>query len=85
VAIPIYAVLSTGPGWDWTTTAGLYPNIDAYTQPLRALEVSCNANPRAASARFLLAALDMTQGSNDAAAGVLKQVVALPPRDTLSA
>ena len=28
---PLYAVLSVGPGWDWTTMAGLYPNIDVYT------------------------------------------------------
>jgi tetratricopeptide (TPR) repeat protein len=84
-AAPMYSVLSTGPGWDWTTLAGLYSNIDVYTQQLRDLEAYCNANPQAASARFLLAALYMTQGSNDAAAGILKQVVALQPRDNLSA
>ncbi len=84
-ALPLYTVLSTGPGWDWTTLAGLYPSTDVYTQQLRALEAYCRANPQAASARFVLAALYMTQGSNDAAAGILKQVVALQPRDTLSA
>ena len=84
-AVPMYTVLSTGPGWDWTTMASLYPNVDVYTQQLRTLEAYCTANPQAASARFLLAALYMTQGSNDAAAGILKQVVALQPRDTLSA
>jgi hypothetical protein len=26
---PLYAVLSVGPGWDWTTMAGLYPSIEA--------------------------------------------------------
>jgi hypothetical protein len=83
-ATPMYTVLSTGPGWDWTTLAGLYPNTDIYTQQLRSLEAYCNANPQAASARFLLAALYMTQGSNDAAAGILKEVVALQPRDILS-
>ena len=30
---PLHAVLSVGPGWDWTTMAGLYPNIDVYTEP----------------------------------------------------
>ena len=35
---PLYAVLSVGPGWDWTTMAGLYPNIDVYTSQLRKLE-----------------------------------------------
>ena len=83
-AVPMYSVLSTGPGWDWTTLAGLYPNIDIYTQQLRALEAYCRANPQAAGARFVLAALYMTQGSNDAAAEILKQVVALQPRDNLS-
>ena len=84
-AIPMYTVLSTGPGWDWTTMVSLYPDIEVYTQQLRALEAYSTTNPQAASARFLLAALYMTQGSNDAAAGMLKQVVALQPRDTLSA
>jgi Tetratricopeptide repeat len=84
-AVPMYTVLSTGPGWDWTTLSGLYPNIDIYTQQLRALEAYCTANLQAAAARFLLAALYTTQGSNDAAAAILKQVVALQPRDHLSA
>jgi tetratricopeptide (TPR) repeat protein len=84
-SVPMYSVLSTGPGWDWTTMAGLYPNIEIYTQQLRSLEAYCNANPQAASARFLLAAHYMTQGFNDAAAAILKQVVALQPRDNLSA
>src|SRR5262249_36292370 len=83
-SIPMYTVLSAGPGWDWTTLAGLYPSIDVYTQQLRALESYCASNPKAASARFLLAALYMTQGGNDAAAAMLKQVVDLQPRDTLS-
>ena len=84
-AAPMYAVLSTGPGWDWTTLAGLYPDTDVYAGQLRALEAYCRSQPQAASARFLLAALYMTQGSNDAAAAMLEQVVALQPRDTLSA
>ncbi len=35
---PLYAVLSVGPGWDWTTMVGLYPNVDVYTGQLRKLE-----------------------------------------------
>jgi len=84
-AVPMYTVLSTGPGWDWTTLAGLYPSVDVYSQQLRSLEAFCDATPQAASARFLLASLYMTQGSADAAAGVFKQVVALQPQDRLSA
>ena len=33
-AAAIYAVLSAGPGWDWTTMSGLYPNVNVYTQQL---------------------------------------------------
>lgn len=32
----LYAVLSVGPGWDWTTMSGLYSNVDVYTEQLRA-------------------------------------------------
>jgi tetratricopeptide (TPR) repeat protein len=84
-AVPLYTVLSAGPGFDWTTLIGLYPNVDTYTAQLRALEAYCNATPRAASARFVLAALYLTQGSTAAAAARLKEVVALQPQDRLSA
>ena len=33
-----YAVLTAGPGWNWTTLVGLYPDVDTYTNQLRALE-----------------------------------------------
>jgi thioredoxin-like negative regulator of GroEL len=84
-AAPMYTVLSAGPGWDWTTLAGLYPSVDVYSKQLRSLEAYCDSNRNSASARFLLAALYMTQGSTEAAAGVFKQVVALQPQDRLSA
>jgi len=84
-AVPMYTVLSAGPGWDWTTVAGLYSNVDAYTRQLRELEAYCKAHDNAASARFLLASLYLTQGSNEAALNMLKKVVALKPNDTLSA
>ena len=84
-AAPMYTALSAGPGWDWTTLSGLYPQIDVYTQQLRALETYCNANTRAATARFVLASLYMTQGSIDAALVQFKAVVQLQPQDKLSA
>jgi Flp pilus assembly protein TadD len=84
-AVPMYTVLSAGPGWDWTTLVSLYPSVDVYTQQLRALEAYCTANVNSVSARFLLASLYLTQGNNDAAAAILKQVVALQPNDELSA
>ena len=43
-AATIYAVLSIGPGWDWTTLASLYPDIDVYTQQLRDLEQYVNVH-----------------------------------------
>jgi hypothetical protein len=81
----LYAVLSVGPGWDWTTMAGLYPNIDVYTQQLRKLEAFVASNPAAAPGHFVLAYHYMTQGNNDAAAGQFKQVVSLTPQDALAA
>ncbi len=84
-AVPLYTVLSAGPGWDWTTLIGLYADVETYTAQLRTLEAYCNTNPRAASARFLLAALYLTQGSNPAAAVRLREVVAIRPQDRLSA
>ena len=66
-AATLYAVLSVGPGWDWTTLIGLYPDVDVYTAQLRALEDYCNANPNSAPARFVLAYHYLTQGHTDAA------------------
>ena len=83
-AAAMYAVLSGGPGWDWTTEAGLYPSIAIYTKQLRALEQYSRENPQAADARFLLAYQYMLTGHNDAAGAELKQVVALQPNDTLA-
>ena len=81
----IYAVLSVGPGWDWTTLSGFYPNIDVYTEQLRALEHYVDANPNTAEARFLLAYQYMTCGQTQAAADQLKAAVQLNPKDRLSA
>ena len=82
---PLYAVLSVGPGWDWTTMAGLYPEIDVYTAQLRKLESFLRANPASTSARFVLAYHYLTQGNTDVAVAQLKQVVARAPDDKLSA
>jgi hypothetical protein len=83
-ATALYAVLSVGPGWDWPTLIGLYPNIDVYTTQLRALEAYCSGNPRTAVGRFVLAYHYLADGSLDAAAADLKQVVTLKPDDTIS-
>jgi hypothetical protein len=84
-AAAIYAVLSSGPGWDWTTLSSLYSNVDLYTRQLRALEGYCRAHPNEADAAFLLAYQYMTLGSPESAAEELRTVVKLNPKDQLSA
>jgi hypothetical protein len=84
-AAALYAVLSVGPGWDWTTMISLYADPEAYTTQLRALEESCRQNPQAAPARFVLAYHYLTEGFSDAAIAQLKSAVALQPKDQLSA
>ena len=54
-AAVLNAVLAVGPGWDWTTMASLYPDVEVYTAQLRKLEDYVKANPTAADARFVLA------------------------------
>ncbi len=81
----VYAVLSAGPGWDWTTLSGLYGNVETYTDQLRALEKYRNEHPDDASIRFLLAYQYITCGHDEAAVKELKKVVELNPDDQLSA
>jgi hypothetical protein len=83
-AAPLYAVLSVGPGWDWTTLSANYPDNDTYTRQLRGLEAYVRANPKSAKAQFVLAYHYISQGHGDAAIQVLENVVALQPNDTLS-
>jgi tetratricopeptide (TPR) repeat protein len=80
-----YAVLSAGPGWDWTTLSALYPNVDVYTAQLRALEQYAKSHPAASEAKFLLAENYLTCGYTDAAAVQFKEVVQLDPKDQSSA
>jgi hypothetical protein len=84
-AAPLYAVLSVGPGWDWTTLIGNYSDANLYSEQLRGLEAYVRANTRSAQARFVLAYHYITQGHQAAAADQLKAVVTLQPNDTLSA
>lgn len=81
----VYAVLSAGPGWDWTTLVSLYADVDTYTQQLRSLEKYRRENPQSAQARFLLAYHYLTGGHSAAALTEFKEVVKLQPADQLSA
>ncbi len=84
-AAPLYAVLSVGPGWNWTTLIGNYDDANVYTEQLRALETYVKQNPMSASASFVLAYQYLCQGQGDAAIKPLTQVVALMPGDQLAA
>jgi tetratricopeptide (TPR) repeat protein len=83
-AAALYAVLTAGPGWDWATLSGLYPNVSVYTQQLRALEAYCGQNPSSAPARFVLAYHYLTAGHTLAALQQLKEGAALQPQDGLA-
>ncbi len=63
------------------TLIGLYPNVNVYTQHIRALETYTDNNPQNAASRFYLAYLYQTSGQTDAAVRQLKEVVAINPKD----
>ncbi|QEH32000.1 Tetratricopeptide repeat protein [Aquisphaera giovannonii] len=80
-----YAVLSAGPAWSWATLVGLYPDVEAYTGQVRALEAAVKAKPADPAGHFLLAYHYMVQGHQQAAASQYEKVVALQPDDKLAA
>ncbi|MEN6448963.1 MAG: hypothetical protein ABFC96_00590, partial [Thermoguttaceae bacterium] len=80
-----YAVLSAGPGWDWTTMSSFYADVRIYSQQLRELEQYVDAHRNEADVRFLLAYHYLTCGHTDAAAQQLKAAAQLNPKDQLSA
>lgn len=84
-AAATYAVLSAGPGWDWTTMIGLYPNVEAYTKQLRTLEDFAKANPKSPDARFLLGYQYLTTGYAENAAKQFKLAQSELPNDKLIA
>ena len=84
-AATLYAVLSAGPGWDWTTLSGMYANTATYTDQLQELQEYVNAHPRAADARFVLAYHEMTCGRTEEAREEYEAILKLQPNDQLSA
>jgi tetratricopeptide (TPR) repeat protein len=80
----LYAVLSVGPGWDWTTMSSLYPSVDIYTKQLRALEDAVRQNDNSADLHFLLGYEYLTEGYPNPAARQFEQVVKLAPNDQVS-
>ncbi|MEW4526964.1 tetratricopeptide repeat protein [Maioricimonas sp. JC845] len=83
-AATMYAVLAVGPGWDWTTLSGLYPDIDVYTKQLRALEEYRDSHPDDPAVRFLLAYQYITCGHTEAATKQLQRVLELQPDDRVA-
>lgn len=84
-AATTYAVLSAGPGWDWTTMSGLYSSVEVYTQQLRALEQFARENPDSADAHFLLGYHYLTGSHPEAASAQFKLAQAQLPDDKLLA
>lgn len=84
-AAAAYAVLSAGPGWDWTTLGSLYGNVADYTTQLRALEDYVKQSPMSSDGHFLLAYHYLTTGYADAAHRHLLDVDKLTPNDRLVA
>ncbi len=82
-AAATYAVLSAGPGWDWTTMIGLYPSVDVYTQQLRELEAFAKANPKSPDAHFLLGYQYLTTGYAETASKQFKLAQSELPHDKL--
>jgi tetratricopeptide (TPR) repeat protein len=83
-AAGIYAVLSVGPGMNWDTMSGLYPNVDTYQQQLRALEAYQRDHPNASDGHFLLAYHYLVMGYTAQAVKQLEYVSKLVPTDKLT-
>jgi hypothetical protein len=81
----LYAVLSAGPGWDWTTMLGLYPGVEPYTEQLRALEANSRQNANSAADHFLLGYHYQVQGFNEPAAEQFRAAAKIQPSDKLAA
>lgn len=82
-AAATYAVLSAGPGWDWTTMSSLYSSVDVYTKQLRDLEDFSKANPKSADAHFLLGYQYLTTGYAENASKQFKLAQTQLPSDKL--
>ncbi len=83
-AATLYAVLSAGPGWDWTTLSSMYANVATYADQLRILEQYVTDNPNSADGHFVLAYHYLTCGHTDSAENQLREVIKLQPQDQLS-
>jgi tetratricopeptide (TPR) repeat protein len=83
-AATLYAVLSAGPGWDWTTMYNLFSDIDEFTVHLRKLEDYCREHKDSADAYFELAYLYLTMDNKDLAIRMYQVVAKLLPGDAVT-
>jgi tetratricopeptide (TPR) repeat protein len=83
-AMTLYAVLSVGPGWDWTTMYNMYSSLDEYTAQLRKLEEYCKGHREAADAYFYLGYLYLTMDQKPAATTTYQTVAKLAPNDIVT-
>ena len=77
-------VLASGPGWDWATMIGLYPNSDVYTNQLRKLESYVSASPDSADSHFVLGYHYMVGGFLEQAFQMFDRVTQLQPADSVA-
>lgn len=82
-AAAVYAVLAAGPGWDWTTMSGFYPDSQTYTDQLRRLEKYVEDNPKSSDGNFLLGYHYLTMDYKDQAAEAFQAALKLTPDDKL--
>jgi len=81
----LYSVLAVGPGMNWATMAGLYPDTDLYTRQLRALEDTVREDPKVPYTHFLLGYHYLVLDQREAAAAEFGEAARLVPEDKLSA
>jgi len=80
----IYSVLAAGPGWNWETMTGLYPDVQTYTAHLRLLEAYARAHPTEGSPHFLLGYHYLVMNEFNAAIDQLRAAAKLSPSDKVS-
>lgn len=80
----LYAILSVGPGWDWTTMLGLYADRETYSQHLDRLERHVATRPSDAAARFVLGYHYLTLNFPEEAVEQFRKVVELKPSSSLA-
>ncbi|HQR43602.1 MAG TPA: tetratricopeptide repeat protein, partial [Gemmatales bacterium] len=83
-AVTLYAVLSVGPGWDWTTMYNLYDSLEEYTAQLRKLEDYCREHKDSAEGYFTLAYHYLTMDKKDLAIRMYQVVAKLAPKDAVT-